>query len=71
MKEAETLRDKMSSVQKWMIRLQLPLELCVKIRQYYAEASGYCTTLTKCAALLTDATDECCEHEPMHGVNAL
>ena len=52
MKEAETFRDKMSSVQKWMIRLQLPHELRVKIRQYYAEASGYCTTLIQCAALL-------------------
>ncbi|KAL0053143.1 hypothetical protein WJX82_001510 [Trebouxia sp. C0006] len=37
MKEAETFRNKMSSVQKWMIRLQLPHELRVKIRQYYAE----------------------------------
>ena len=71
MKEAETFREKMSSVQKWMIRLQLPHELRVKIRQYYAEASGHCSTLTKCAALHTHATDECMQHAPMHCVDAI
>jgi hypothetical protein len=68
MKEAETFRDKMSSVQKWMIRLQLPHELRTKIRQYYAEASGHHISNTKSAALHTDATYEC--HEPMHKVVA-
>lgn len=71
MKEAETFRNKMSSVQKWMIRLQLPHELRVKIRQYYAEASGHPTSLTKGAALLTEASYECCEHRPMHNADAL
>ena len=38
-KEAEMLHEKMSSVQKWMIKLQLPHGLRVKIRKYYGEVS--------------------------------
>lgn len=40
-KEAEMLHEKMSSVQKWMIKLQLPHDLRVKIRQYYGEVSNH------------------------------
>jgi len=37
LQEAEMFRDKMSSVQTWMTRLKLPLDLRAKIRAYYAE----------------------------------
>lgn len=39
LQEAEMFRDKMSSVQTWMMRLKLPNDLRVKIRSYYAEVN--------------------------------